>query len=54
LSPFANLFIKHVGNVYERYKVSERACEVLMEKFVELKGSTARQLEVFNQNYKSG
>jgi hypothetical protein len=35
LMPLANLFSKHVGGVLERYKISESACETLIDGFVE-------------------
>jgi hypothetical protein len=53
-SPFANLFAKHVGNVCERYRVSESACEKLAEKFVELHNSTISHLEAVKKKHRSG
>jgi hypothetical protein len=54
LSPFANLFAQQVGNVLERYQVSESACEMVLEKFVELQNSTTKNLKPDKQFYESG
>ncbi len=37
LAPFSYLFVKHVGNVYNRFVLTESACEQLIDKFFELK-----------------
>jgi hypothetical protein len=33
MSPLSNLFAKHMGSVYERYKQVESAFEVLQDRF---------------------
>jgi hypothetical protein len=37
MSPFANLFNKQIGNIAERYRISDAASEGLFEQLSELK-----------------
>jgi hypothetical protein len=37
IAPFANLFTKHVGNLNERFKLSEATYDRFLDKFIELK-----------------
>jgi hypothetical protein len=37
MAPFANLFNKHVGNLSERYKLTEATYDRFLDKFIEIK-----------------
>jgi hypothetical protein len=50
MSPFANLFSKHVGNLNERYKLSEATYERFIDKFIELKHQTKRPQIMRNES----
>jgi hypothetical protein len=50
IAPFANLFIKHVGNLNERYKLSEATYDRFLDKFIELKHRLKRPTTIRSEN----